>query len=60
MAETNAGDGRNLGFNPTAPHKDRLVRWSITLNGGDAKSLVEFIDINGDTLPDKVFSGAAS
>jgi RHS repeat-associated protein len=61
MSETNAGDGHvYLGFNPAAPSKTGSFGGSITLEGGDTDSLVEFIDINGDTLPDKVFrSGGA-
>ena len=61
MAETNGGDGHiYLGFNPGAPSKTGSFGGSLTLNGGDTESLVEFIDINGDALPDKVFrSGGA-
>jgi RHS repeat-associated protein len=61
MSKTNAGDGHvYLGFNPAIMSKNGSFGGSVTLNGGDTNSLVEFIDINGDTLPDKVFkSGGA-
>ena len=57
MSESNAGDGHVcIGFNPVAPTKVGSFGGSLTFDGADTESLVEFLDINGDTLPDKVFS----
>ena len=52
MSETNAGDGHiYLGFNPGSPDQDRLVRRLPSRStAASTESLVEFIDINGDTL----------
>ena len=56
MSETNGGDGRvYIGFNPTSPTKTGSFGGSITFNGGRTESLIEFTDINGDALPDKIF-----
>lgn len=56
MSETNAGDGHvYLGFNPTMPTKLGSFGGSLTFDGAETKSLSEFMDINGDGLPDKVF-----
>lgn len=61
MSETNGGDGSiYLGFNPFDPEKTGSFGGSITLNGGTTNSLVEFVDINGDSLPDKVFASGSS
>ena len=56
MSATNAGDGHlYLGFNPFDPSKTGSFGGSLTFGGGSTESLVEFMDINGDGLPDKVF-----
>jgi hypothetical protein len=56
MSQSNGGDGHvYLGFNGAAPSKTGSFGGSITVSGGQTDSLVEFLDINGDSLPDKVF-----
>ena len=54
--ETNAGSGNlYIGFNPISPSKTFSVGVGIELSGGDTEAIVEWIDLNGDNLPDKVF-----
>ncbi len=43
------------GFNPTEPLKLGSFGGAWTVDGGGSDGLVEFFDINGDLLPDKVF-----
>ena len=54
--ETNAGSGNlYIGFNPISPSKTFSVGVGIELGGGDTEAIVEWMDLNGDNLPDKVF-----
>ena len=54
--ETNAGSGNlYVGFNPISPSKTFSVGVGIELGGGDTEAIVEWMDLNGDNLPDKVF-----
>src|SRR5262249_3275516 len=53
---TNSGDVHAyIGFNPVDPTKEGSFGGAVTINGGATESLAEFLDINGDGLPDKVF-----
>lgn len=55
-SETNSGDGHvYVGFNASNPTKNGSFGGSLTINGGATEGLAEFLDINGDGLPDKVF-----
>lgn len=49
------GGGAYLGFNPTNPTKNGPFGGSFQISGSGTDSLAEFMDINGDLLPDKVF-----
>ncbi len=54
-SETNAGDvAAFLGFGLT-PGKTVAIGASVTINGGATEGVAEFLDINGDGLPDKVY-----
>jgi RHS repeat-associated protein len=45
-----------IGFNPgDDPLKDGSFGGDLALKGGDSEASAEFLDINGDGLPDKVF-----
>lgn len=58
--ETIGGDGRLfLGTSLFKPSKLLALGGGIQLGGGDGKTNVEFIDINGDNLPDKVWQGTS-
>ena len=53
---TNSGSGNiYIGFNPITPSKTGSFGVGVELSGGDTESLAEWIDLNGDSLPDKVF-----
>ena len=57
-AVTNAGEGHfYLGFDPLEPEKEGSFGLAVKLGGGDTNNRSEWIDINGDGLPDKVWSG---
>ncbi|MHA6525880.1 SpvB/TcaC N-terminal domain-containing protein [Tessaracoccus sp. G1721] len=54
--ESNGGSGNiYIGFNAAVPLKTGSFGAGIELSGADSSSLVEWIDLNGDNLPDKVF-----
>jgi hypothetical protein len=53
--ETDGGAHAYLGFNPTDPLKDGSFGGSFGFKIGASEAKAEFIDINGDGLPDKVF-----
>jgi RHS repeat-associated protein len=58
-AETNAGEGHfYIGFNPLDPEKEGSFGGALKLGGGDTDNRSEWIDLNGDGLPDKVFTTA--
>ena len=53
---TDAGDGKiYVGFNLADPEKTGSVGGSFAMNGTTNRSVIEFIDLNGDALPDKVY-----
>ncbi len=55
-ATSTSGDGRlYLGFNPISPDKNISIGGGLQLAGSDGKSTLEFIDINGDGLPEQVY-----
>jgi len=55
-SETNSGDVHAyLGFNPEDPTKEGSFGGAFAISGGATEADAEFIDINGDGLPDKVF-----
>ncbi len=55
-SETNSGEGHAyIGFNPLIPQKVGSFGGSIQVGGGSTHGISEFIDLNGDGLPDKVF-----
>lgn len=59
MSSTIGGDGHlYVGFNPTEPTKLGSFGGSVTLDGAQTNSISEFMDLNGDNLPDKVFKGS--
>jgi len=56
MSVTNGGDGQlYIGFNPEDPDKQGSFGGSLALEGATTESVLEFLDINGDGLPDKLF-----
>ncbi len=55
-SKTTSGDGHlYVGFNPSTPLKEGSFGGAVTIKGGSTEALAEFIDLNGDLLPDKVF-----
>jgi RHS repeat-associated protein len=53
---TSMGDGRvYLGFNPLNPDKSFSIGGGLEMNGSDSTSKIELVDLNGDSLPDKVW-----
>ncbi|MFF2275959.1 SpvB/TcaC N-terminal domain-containing protein [Agromyces sp. NPDC058126] len=55
-AESNSAEGHAyIGFNPAIPQKVGSFGASIQIGGGQTDGIEEFIDLNGDGLPDKVF-----
>ncbi len=55
-SESQGGDGRAyIGFNPLSPTKEGSFGGAFSLGGADGFSRLEFFDINGDLLPDKIF-----
>ncbi len=55
-SQTNTGDVHAyIGFNPEDPTKEGSFGGAFTISGGATEAQAEFIDINGDGLPDKVF-----
>jgi RHS repeat-associated protein len=60
MSRSLGGDGHiYIGFNPFAPTKTGSVGGSLTFDGAATESVAEFLDINGDNLPDKVYADAS-
>jgi RHS repeat-associated protein len=54
-SETNSGEGHfYLGFNPLEPEKEGSFGGALKVGGGDTSNRVEWLDLNGDGLPDKV------
>jgi hypothetical protein len=53
---TNSGDGHAfIGFNADNPTKEGAFGGMFSISAGATEAQAEFIDINGDGLPDKVF-----
>jgi len=60
MSRSLGGDGHiYVGFNPFSPTKTGSVGGSLTFDGAATESVAEFLDINGDNLPDKVYADSA-
>jgi len=58
ISTTVSGEGHAyVGFNAAAPTKTGSVGGSVQSSQGLTTALSEWIDINGDSLPDKVFTG---
>jgi hypothetical protein len=55
-SESNSGEGHAyIGFNPGVPLKVGSFGGSIQIGGGVTEALAEWLDLNGDGLPDKVY-----
>ncbi|WP_154402237.1 SpvB/TcaC N-terminal domain-containing protein [Ornithinimicrobium cavernae] len=55
-SESNSAEGHAyLGFNPLIPDKNGSFGGSLQIGGGNTQALAEWLDINGDSLPDKVW-----
>ena len=53
---SNGGSGNiYVGFNPALPSKTGSFGGALEMSGSDTEALLEWIDLNGDNLPDKVF-----
>ena len=55
-SESNSGEGHAyVGFNPIVPLKVGSFGGSLQIGGGATEAISEWLDINGDGLPDKVY-----
>lgn len=55
-SESNSGEGHAyLGFNPLIPDKVGSFGGALQLGGGATEAIAEWLDVNGDGLPDKVY-----
>jgi RHS repeat-associated protein len=55
-SESNSGEGHAyIGFNALIPDKNGSFGGSLQIGAGGTEAIAEWIDLNGDTLPDKVF-----
>ncbi len=55
-SESNSGEGHAyIGFNPIDPLKVGSFGGSLQIGGGATEAIAEWLDINGDGLPDKVY-----
>jgi hypothetical protein len=55
-SESNSGEGHAyIGFNPIDPEKVGSFGGSLQIGGGATEAIAEWLDINGDGLPDKVY-----
>jgi YD repeat-containing protein len=55
-SESNSGEGHAyIGFNPASPTKVGSFGGALQIGGGATEALAEWLDINGDGLPDKVY-----
>ena len=58
---TSSGDGRvYLGFNPLNPDKSSSIGGGLEMNGSNSTSQIELVDIDGDSLPDKVWKSGGT
>ncbi|HEV8562247.1 MAG TPA: SpvB/TcaC N-terminal domain-containing protein [Actinophytocola sp.] len=57
QANTSQGVGGHLyvGFNPALPRKPGSAGVKVGFNSGSSEGLLALADVNGDSLPDKVF-----
>ena len=53
-----ADGGAYIGFNPFIPNKIGSFGGSFNVTGGRTDEVSTLLDLNGDSLPDKVFVGA--
>ena len=49
-----------IGFNAAIPQKVGSFGGSVQIGGGGTEALAEWIDLNGDTLPDKVWKDGST
>ncbi|MFD4635914.1 SpvB/TcaC N-terminal domain-containing protein [Lentzea sp. NPDC058436] len=56
---SSAGGHLYVGFNPAVPRKAGSAGGKAGYNAGSSEGLLALTDVNGDTLPDKVFRTAA-
>ncbi|SOC52015.1 SpvB/TcaC N-terminal domain-containing protein [Ornithinimicrobium cerasi] len=55
-SESHSAEGHAyLGFNPLIPQKVGSFGASLQIGGGTTKAMSEWLDLNGDSLPDKVW-----
>ena len=55
-SESNSGEGHAyVGFNPASPTKVGSFGGAVQVGGGATEAIAEWLDINGDGLPDKVY-----
>ncbi|HSB85974.1 MAG TPA: SpvB/TcaC N-terminal domain-containing protein, partial [Ilumatobacteraceae bacterium] len=55
-SESNSGEGHAyIGFNPIVPEKVGSFGGSLQIGGGATEAIAEWLDINGDGLPDKIY-----
>jgi len=55
-SESNSGEGHAyIGFNPIVGQKVGSFGGALQIGGGATEALAEWLDINGDGLPDKVY-----
>jgi RHS repeat-associated protein len=55
-SQSNSAEGHAyIGFNPAIPQKVGSFGGSIQIGGGRTEAMSEWVDLNGDSLPDKVF-----
>jgi RHS repeat-associated protein len=60
-SESNAGEGHAyIGFNPLVPEKLGSIGGSLQIGGGATEAISEWLDINGDGLPDKVYRASTA
>ncbi|GAA1060582.1 SpvB/TcaC N-terminal domain-containing protein [Agromyces bracchium] len=56
MSTSNSAEGHAyIGFNPTIPQKVGSFGGSFQVGGGRTEAIGEWLDLDGDGLPDKVF-----
>ncbi len=56
---SSAGGHLYVGFNPTVPRKSGSAGGKVGFAAGSAEGLLALTDVNGDSLPDKVFRTGA-
>jgi RHS repeat-associated protein len=54
-----AGGHLYVGYNPTSPRKSNSAGGKVGYSAGSSEGLLALTDVNGDTLPDKVFRTGA-